>query len=590
MVDLVEVLRGLRVGPGSSPEPVERLRERIAARRRRHHRSLVGGLALAVAAAATLFVVVDDEGGSTVHTVDDSTSVPATIESGSRARLPVGSVVSSAAGIEQVAASGELVRLSGQPTARAFAINNLVVAQGAEVGDAPLRTQGPVLILEAGAQRALPAEPDEELVLHDVGVVETRAVAVVTATRGIGPDDTDERLLLVDLETGERTDLGSVGGWESGVRQARLSGGLIVTLATASIEQRVVVRSLDGAVVWEASEAVIDGNVTLAVDGDQVLQLEPTYVGDDFDPQLNVTRYELSSGAEISTEPLALKPASGLKIEAGFCFTAEASAGRMLCDQADGAPVQVDLHTGETTALAGLDQGVPTLPREPLTGSTDPETTTDPPKIADADAQAAEGVVTAFLEDLRRGDLAAAAARWTGYPELPPSAVPAEKSPFIEQLLADPAIMRILGTPTEAFVTASWGGTTATPVVTVLAPRNGDDPPVAVAFLTGFSEEHGDPDRMWIHRLPLADASTEPDVPGAFAQPGQQIVIPGVPVEGGARAYINGREIPIEIDQRNLTMTITIPTDARGDVAVTISTATPELPGAQAFALTIGVD
>jgi hypothetical protein len=35
-------------------------------------------------------------------------------------------------------------------------------------------------------------------------------------------------------------------------------------------------------------------------------------------------------------------------------------------------------------------------------------------------------------------------------------------------------------------------------------------------------------------------------------------------------------------------MTITLPEDVEGDVAITLSTATPELPGAHAFALTIG--
>lgn len=78
MPDVLDVLHGLRVGPGSAPEPVERLRERIAARRRRRLRALAGTLALGVAAAASVFILVDDEGGSTVHTVDDPT-VPSTV-------------------------------------------------------------------------------------------------------------------------------------------------------------------------------------------------------------------------------------------------------------------------------------------------------------------------------------------------------------------------------------------------------------------------------------------------------------------------------------------------------------------------------
>jgi hypothetical protein len=392
MSDLLDVLSGLRVGPDSRPESIERLRERIVLRRRRRRRrsALVGSLSLAVLAAAVLVVAVDGEGGSTLRTVDDPTTVPSTVGPGLSSPLPVGSVISSASGIEQVAESGDLVRLSDEPAARAFAIRDLVVWQGGEAGAVyPLPRTGPVLVLDGGDQRALPAELGEELTLHDVGVVEGRAVAVVTAQRGTSPEDTDERLLLVDLETNDRTDVGSVGGWESGVSRARLVGDRIVTLAAVSVEQRVVVRSLDGAVVWEAAEPVVDGIVGLAVDGEQVLQIEPIFVGDDFDPQLDITRYELSAGAPTSTESIALQLTNGLEIEGGFCNAPEASAGQLVCDQSDGPPIVIDLDTGETTVITGIDAGVPTLPREPFTrpvGSTadsqDPgsfDATFDPP-------------------------------------------------------------------------------------------------------------------------------------------------------------------------------------------------------------------
>jgi len=147
-----------------------------------------------------------------------------------------------------------------------------------------------------------------------------------------------------------------------------------------------------------------------------------------------------------------------------------------------------------------------------------PESTTvEPPNIERADADAAEAVVSAFLDDLRSGDRAAAAKRWTGYPEGLPDAPPEGRIPFIEKLLAEPGFSRILGAGTKTFVTASWAWTTAGPVVTLLSPRAGDDPPVAAAFLAGFSEEQGDPGTMWIHRLPSTDDSAKPDVAGSFA-------------------------------------------------------------------------
>lgn len=224
----------------------------------------------------------------------------------------------------------------------------------------------------------------------------------------------------------------------------------------------------------------------------------------------------------------------------------------------------------------------------PASSSTPQGTTAELPKIDQDDAAAASSVVSAFLDHLRSGNLAAAAERWSGYPELGPDASLAEKTPFIEGLRADPAITRILKGNTEAFVTASPGWTTAHPVVTVLAPRDGDEPPVAVAFLTGFPRGQSDPEAMRIQRLPQRDGPTEPDVAWSFAESGQQIEVPGFPVEGGARAYINSREIVIDVDHENFTMTITLPEDVEGDVAITVSTSTPELPDAHAFALTIG--
>jgi len=214
-------------------------------------------------------------------------------------------------------------------------------------------------------------------------------------------------------------------------------------------------------------------------------------------------------------------------------------------------------------------------------------TPSEPPTIDRADAEAAESAVSAFLEDLRDGDLMAAAERWTGYPDVGPDAPVAERIPSIEWLLADPTFARILDDEAETFVTSSWGWTAAMPVVTLLAPRNGGDPPVAVAFLMGGSEEQGEPGTMWIHRLPDLDDVADPEIAGSFAEPGQTIVVPGVPVEGGARAYVDGREIAVDVDHVHLTMAIKLPDDVEGDVAITLSTAAPELPGARAFALTV---
>jgi len=135
------------------------------------------------------------------------------------------------------------------------------------------------------------------------------------------------------------------------------------------------------------------------------------------------------------------------------------------------------------------------------------------------------------------------------------------------------------------FVNASWGRTTATPVVTVFAGADQGRPAVAVGFLVGFSDEQGEPGQMWIHRLPTADNQFQSTV-----DPGGEVTLSGVPVEGGARAYLNETEIAVVVDHSNFTTTIAIPNTAEGTVALTLSTATPELSAVQTFVLTISTE
>lgn len=127
-------------------------------------------------------------------------------------------------------------------------------------------------------------------------------------------------------------------------------------------------------------------------------------------------------------------------------------------------------------------------------------------------------------------------------------------------------------------------------VVTFLEPRNGDTPPAAAAFLVGRNYDQGSTDTSWrIHRLPLDPPTTASvELPaGSYVESGQKIIVPGVPLEGGARAFANGEEILIEVDYDNLSMAITIPDDVEGDLAVTVVTSSPELPGVRAFAVTV---
>jgi heat shock protein HslJ len=251
-------------------------------------------------------------------------------------------------------------------------------------------------------------------------------------------------------------------------------------------------------------------------------------------------------------------------------------------ETSDLAPAALTLRTA-----SGFVVIVPAPESTTTSVGDDAATTTSLPVLAPAAPDAATSVVTRFMDRLREGDLSGAAELWSGYPEAFVDASTSEKVGFIEQLMADPAMVRILEGDPETFVTASWGWTSAAPVVTLLLPRTGDQPPVAIAFLAGISEEVGDTGRMLIQRLPEVADPMGAELAGSSVSAGQRLDLPGTPVEGGVRAYVNGREIPVDIDYEAMRMSITIPDDIEGDVAITLSVATPELPGAQAFAVTV---
>ena len=55
--------------------------------------------------------------------------------------------------------------------------------------------------------------------------------------------------------------------------------------------------------------------------------------------------------------------ANGETMENGLCALADLDGTRLVCDQSQGPPVEIDLDTGVVTPIAGLDDGVVTLRR-----------------------------------------------------------------------------------------------------------------------------------------------------------------------------------------------------------------------------------
>lgn len=210
-----------------------------------------------------------------------------------------------------------------------------------------------------------------------------------------------------------------------------------------------------------------------------------------------------------------------------------------------------------------------------------------PDEQAPLDSSQGKGFVLKFLATLLDGDFEAAAMLWSGYPVSEPDRPISERVQYVEQLAEYPPFARIVASDnTTTFVTpstANHGGH----VVTIMDPRSGDSPPVAAAFLTGLSGD-GDDQRWWIHRLPAIDAAADAELSDdGYVEPGEQVVVPGLPVEGGVRGFVNSTEVPVEVDLENETFTFVVPESASGDIALTFVVATPEEPIVRAFAVTV---
>lgn len=203
------------------------------------------------------------------------------------------------------------------------------------------------------------------------------------------------------------------------------------------------------------------------------------------------------------------------------------------------------------------------------------------------DTAAGQGVVADFFDRFREGDFEGAAALWTGYPAFQPDQPISERVQYIELLAEYPPFARILNSgTTTTFVTPSLDDDNGQ-VVTILDARSTNSSPVAVAFLTELRAGDGD-ERMWIQRLPPTDANATPELPDdGYVQPGQRVVVPGLPIEGGVRGFVNGDEVPVEADLENETLTVVVPPGASGDIAVTFVVATPEHPIVRTFAATV---
>lgn len=239
----------------------------------------------------------------------------------------------------------------------------------------------------------------------------------------------------------------------------------------------------------------------------------------------------------------------------------------LLITYADGEAAQVDL-SAEGFPSEPLASGIANAAWVPLPTASAGE----PTGLTDEQVRTAEAEVRAFLDDLGRGDLDAAQDRLSTY-----------AFDSAADLATDPVLSRLAqAEEVVVTVTPSWSFTGPAPVVTASTGVDTGGGLVAAAFLLDPRQPLG-VDGGPIHRVQTVGDTPEIDTTVA---PGEQIIIPGVPVEGGGRAFLGDLEVPLDIDYEALEMRVTYPPDATARI-LTISTATPELPTATAVVLDV---
>lgn len=136
----------------------------------------------------------------------------------------------------------------------------------------------------------------------------------------------------------------------------------------------------------------------------------------------------------------------------------------------------------------------------------------------------------------------------------------------------------VLGTT----VTPSFSFSDPYPVVTMAGRSIDDEVEHAIAIVVARDVDDDPSTLPLIVRLPAADPETSPPNGSTVAR-GDTVSLPGLPVEGGATAYIEGSKVPIQIDYEAQETTVVIPDVLPGDYLVlTVSLATPEEPTARA--------
>ena len=249
-------------------------------------------------------------------------------------------------------------------------------------------------------------------------------------------------------------------------------------------------------------------------------------------------------------------------------------------DRADLATADADIST--------TSEDVPTSSSAPATNATVPPRTAGvsegEPDVAaqeraEADLIRAEARAQQIDQDVRAlfaGGVSEQelSQRWDGYPygeDEKAGRIAAYQSGF-EWVQSEPINIDV------AIYSQFEGTDFPVPIVTVRS--RGDLEKVAV-FVMGWSDP-----KVLFGRIPELDEQTgRPSSPEIWARDDTSVTIPGVGIEGGVSAFLDGAPLETSTDHLTLTTTIELPVELQFPAVITVVAATPELPAASVVLL-----
>ncbi len=249
-------------------------------------------------------------------------------------------------------------------TTRGLALlaTDLVVFQ-AGTDDDFFRTQGPILVATDDRINEF-TDGDRLLTLHDVGTIdgETKILASSEFARPANPEQADHRLLLIDAndvingDEVEVDDLGSFGGWEEAVAEARFGDDAISLIHTISASSDLEIIEYDGTMRHDI-ELPSDRNWSLVDFDGSVWVTDAGFAPPDFDEFLDIRQVDLTDGS--LREATIDVDFSGIERQAdGFCDNIDFLDGHMMCDQTRGAPFTFPIEGDPVvTLIPGLPDG-----------------------------------------------------------------------------------------------------------------------------------------------------------------------------------------------------------------------------------------